>query len=379
MRLLLDRGGRAEPARSVLRRRATAYTGGQPIAIVALVPGSRGRSVGNARSELAFPLQGAWFSAASVSFRRVLLAAATAAVDWPRWLPTVGRDARMQRGSLHDLGRWRWFNSGMRPGTQAMPQRRHRRPSWRSPVWRSVGCLCQGGRSSAGRAADLLEGPVAFMVQPGVDYVSVLWGIWRAGGIAVPLCPEHPAPELEHVIRDSGARTVVFDALFEERVGTAAEATEASLLSTKEAKRGGGRGRRRLPDVEPFRRALILYTSGTTGRPKGVVSTHGSLTSQIESAGRGVGLGRRGSDPPRPAAPSHARDRERAALRPVDRRYLRDAAALRRRADLAAPRLGRDHPLHGGADDLRPPDPGLGGRRPERREDAVAGRRAACA
>ena len=133
-----------------------------------------------------------------------------------------------------------------------------------------------------GERPDLLEGPVAFMVQPGVDYVSVLLGIWRAGGIAVPLCPEHPAPELEHVIRDSGARTVVFDALFEERVGTAAEATEASLLSTKEAKRGGGRGRRRLPDVEPFRRALILYTSGTTGRPKGVVSTHGSLTSQIE-------------------------------------------------------------------------------------------------
>jgi malonyl-CoA/methylmalonyl-CoA synthetase len=134
-----------------------------------------------------------------------------------------------------------------------------------------------------GERPDLLEEPVAFMVQPGVDYVSVLWGIWRAGGVAMPLCPEHPAPELEHVIRDSGARTVVLDAVFEEALRTVAEATGARLLSTREAKRGGGAGRRHLPDVEPFRRAMILYTSGTTGRPKGVVSTHGSLTAQVET------------------------------------------------------------------------------------------------
>ena len=146
-----------------------------------------------------------------------------------------------------------------------------------------LGASARVAGSLLGERSDLLEEPVAFMVQPGVDYVSVLWGIWRAGGVAVPLCPEHPAPELEHAIRDSGARRVVCDALFGETLGPAAEATGARLLPTKEAKRGGAAGRRRLPDVEPFRRALILYTSGTTGRPKGVVSTHGSLTVQIET------------------------------------------------------------------------------------------------
>src|SRR5919106_881060 len=52
---------------------------------------------------------------------------------------------------------------------------------------------------------DLGEARIAFMVAPGFDYVAVLWGIWRAGGIAVPVSPSHPVPELEYVLDDSGA------------------------------------------------------------------------------------------------------------------------------------------------------------------------------
>ena len=38
---------------------------------------------------------------------------------------------------------------------------------------------------------DLLESRVAYMISPGYDYVTVQWAIWRAGGIAVPLCTAH--------------------------------------------------------------------------------------------------------------------------------------------------------------------------------------------
>ena len=41
---------------------------------------------------------------------------------------------------------------------------------------------------------DLNEARVAFMVNPGFDYVKVQWAIWRAGGVAVPLCLTHPLP-----------------------------------------------------------------------------------------------------------------------------------------------------------------------------------------
>ena len=41
------------------------------------------------------------------------------------------------------------------------------------------------------------------------EYISIMLGIWRAGGIAVPLCTSHPDPELEYVIKDSTAGIVI--------------------------------------------------------------------------------------------------------------------------------------------------------------------------
>ena len=47
---------------------------------------------------------------------------------------------------------------------------------------------------------------MAFLVPPSFAYAAVQRGIWRAGGVAVPLAISHPPAELEYVIRDSGAR-----------------------------------------------------------------------------------------------------------------------------------------------------------------------------
>ena len=40
--------------------------------------------------------------------------------------------------------------------------------------------------------ADLNQARVGFMLSPGINYVATLWGIWKAGGIAVPLCLTYP-------------------------------------------------------------------------------------------------------------------------------------------------------------------------------------------
>src|SRR3970040_1248973 len=61
---------------------------------------------------------------------------------------------------------------------------------------------------------DLNQGRVAFLVPPSFAYAAVQRGIWRAGGVAVPLAISYPPAELEYVICDSGASVVVADLAF---------------------------------------------------------------------------------------------------------------------------------------------------------------------
>ncbi len=127
---------------------------------------------------------------------------------------------------------------------------------------------------------NLDEERVAFLVTPGFPWVAVQWGIWRAGGVAVPLPLSSPSSELEYFIDDSKASTLVYDALAETVLAALATARGIramscdQLLACEPAE---------LPHIAGQRRAMILYTSGTTSRPKGVVSTHANITAQVMS------------------------------------------------------------------------------------------------
>lgn len=135
---------------------------------------------------------------------------------------------------------------------------------------------------------DLQEARVAYLVPAGFEYPAVQWGIWIAGGIAVPLCVTHPPPEMAYVLDDTQAAYIVahpdFEAtlrpLAEER-GQPLHLTTELLYATAVPPKDEQTAEGKLPDIEPSRRAMILYTSGTTSKPKGVVSTQANITAQI--------------------------------------------------------------------------------------------------
>ncbi len=130
-----------------------------------------------------------------------------------------------------------------------------------------------------GSRPDLDGERVGILVHPDAGFVAALWGVWRAGGIAVPLSLHATADELGHVLADAGITRVVADADLAASRAEPLAACGAALVDPRPA----AAHPTALPAVARDRPALMLYTSGTTARPKGVVTTHRCIAAQIES------------------------------------------------------------------------------------------------
>ena len=127
-------------------------------------------------------------------------------------------------------------------------------------------------------APDLEEARVAFLGPGSFAYVAVQWGVWRAGGIAVPLSVAAAEPELEHVLTDSDVAAALAPRALLPRLERLCARHAIPLRAVEDALRAEPGAR---PEVAEERRAMILYTSGTTSKPKGVVSTHATIRAQV--------------------------------------------------------------------------------------------------
>lgn len=124
---------------------------------------------------------------------------------------------------------------------------------------------------------------VALLTPNNSQYVVGKWAIWMGGCVAVPLCQAHPAATLKYYIEDSGAEAVVVTEDLAGKIKEVVEELGIRMIHLEKVEEEGESGEVR-KDVTFLESspAMFLYTSGTTGPPKGVVLTHGNLISQAQ-------------------------------------------------------------------------------------------------
>ena len=225
----------------------------------------------------------------------------------------------------------------------------------------SYGMLNEG---SARLAALLKEkgvspGDRVGVMLPNVPYFPIAYyGVLRAGATVVPMNVLLKPREVGFYLEDPGANIVIAWGDFAEAAEKGAEDAGAEVILVKpgefEKLLADQEPDHDLADRDPEDTAVILYTSGTTGKPKGAELTHSNLLKNCTIAADDAGRDLRGRQAARRAA---AVPLLRADLHP-ERRHRQpgddlDDPAVRRRQGAGDHRARQDHAVPGRADDVQ--------------------------
>ncbi len=158
---------------------------------------------------------------------------------------------------------------------------------WRAVTWGGFAARIRGVALWL-KARGLQPGEcVALFAHNSVDWISVALGIQAVGGVMVPIYPVSTAPQAHYILDHCEARFVFCDAGTREKVpaGPTVVGLDGGGVPLAEVLARGNALHVEDPDVlgsalaslDLGQPALMLYTSGTTGQPKGVPLTHGNI------------------------------------------------------------------------------------------------------
>ena len=155
------------------------------------------------------------------------------------------------------------------------------RLSWRE-VEEKTSRIASGLRARGIRAGDR----VALLLGNRIEFVLAFFAAFRIGAVTVPLSTRYQTPEIAYALSDCGAAMLIFEAELAGRLPEEGDIPALRLVAVGGEAEGAdaepwdallvdGGWSDAVPDEEET--AVILYTSGTTGRPKGAMLTHLSL------------------------------------------------------------------------------------------------------
>ena len=133
------------------------------------------------------------------------------------------------------------------------------------------------------------EARIAVCVEPEFDILIALLGVLASGAVYVPIDPTYPAARIRAILEDTQPTLIISRAYLIERL---AFADFATLALDNDAALAALDDTRPPIAIDPSQTAYIYYTSGTTGRPKGVMASHSNLITYIQVARERYGIDR---------------------------------------------------------------------------------------
>src|SRR4029450_11429495 len=135
---------------------------------------------------------------------------------------------------------------------------------------------------------------VAVMLPNLTEFAVIYYSVLRAGGVVVPMNPLLKAREVAYYLRDSGARLAFVWHGCADEAQPGAKQAESEVIAVEPATfadvPAGAPPIAHVVDGLADDTAVILYTSGTTGRPKGAELTHANLVRNAEVGRSLLGL-----------------------------------------------------------------------------------------
>lgn len=114
------------------------------------------------------------------------------------------------------------------------------------------------------------------------EFPAALFGVWRAGGVVTLINNFLKPDEVAYIVKDAGAKIIITDAsLAEARTKVSAMMPELKFIDVASFEEGDVNAASVTADASEL--AALLYTSGTTGHPKGAMLTHGNFLSNVRS------------------------------------------------------------------------------------------------
>ncbi|OAQ67223.1 N-(5-amino-5-carboxypentanoyl)-L-cysteinyl-D-valine synthase [Pochonia chlamydosporia 170] len=131
---------------------------------------------------------------------------------------------------------------------------------------------------------------VALVIEKSEHLITSILAVWKSGGAYVPIDPSYPDDRIKYILDDTSALAIIADEKYLDRLASISEGNSIPIISSETGAKLPPSPTHPVTSCTAMDLAYVMYTSGTTGRPKGVMVEHHGVVNLAVSLSKIFGL-----------------------------------------------------------------------------------------